>query len=43
MHARLVLLAVVQGTAQGVSMFAQTGEKIEGTLMETWNNYHTNS
>ena len=33
MHvARLMLLTVVQGTAQGVSVFAQTREKLERTL-----------
>ena len=28
-----MLLTVVQGTAQGVSVFAQTREKLEGTLV----------
>ena len=30
---RLMLLTVVQGTAQGVSAFAQIREKLEGTLL----------
>ena len=32
-----MLLTVVKGTAQGVSMFAQTCEKLEGTLVKIGN------
>ena len=33
-----MLLTVVQGTAQGVSVFAQTREKLEGTLIKIFQN-----